>query len=161
GSASPTSPTMVRAVAERRLACVRLRAEGLSFREIGERLGLSHEAARQHVRVALRQRAREIADAADELRAGEAAKLHPAAGGSPPPGWAGGRRARAPWPNSRQRFAALLGLDLARPPEVTVSGPTMIVVDPFPADESAVVDGTTAEVLLALKAGDDVSANGP
>jgi hypothetical protein len=90
----------------------------VSFREIGERLGVSHEAARQHVRVALRQRAREIAEAADELRAGADARLDRAAEAVLPAVLAGELRAQETWLKNRQRFVALSGLDLARPPEV-------------------------------------------
>ncbi len=53
--------------AERRIQSVQLRAAGLSYRQIGAQLGVSHEQARQDVLAGLKAAHQELAEHAEEL----------------------------------------------------------------------------------------------
>ena len=127
---SPTSPARVLA-RERDLGALGLRARGLTFVEIGERLGVSKQTAHDAVQRGLALRTEEIRERADELRAAEAAKLDAAAQAIWPMVAAGDLRAQSVWLKNRSRYADLLGLDL-RPPDVNEVGPVFHVIDARP-----------------------------
>ena len=76
GRAAKDKPNKARITAtERRREALDLRRSGLSFEQIGERLGITRQAAYKHVSKALDKLAEESSDSADKLRALELERL--------------------------------------------------------------------------------------
>lgn len=144
-----TAKIPVRTV-DRDARALALRSRGLSFRAIGQELGVSHVAAQKCLRRALDRAAKQIAEHAPEVRAAEAAKLDEAAQAILPRVLEGDARAQDTWLRNRQRYASLLGLDL-RPPDVTVDQSQNVIVLPaWGEQQPQAVDGEARE----LEAGD-------
>jgi len=61
--------------AEHRDACLRLRARGYTYKEIGEELGFTRQNAHLHVKAALKELNEDIAEQAEEVRRVEDERL--------------------------------------------------------------------------------------
>jgi predicted transcriptional regulator len=122
-----------------------LRSRGLSFRAIGQELGISHVAAQKCLRRAIDRAVQEINENAPAVRAREAALLDEAARAILPKVMEGDVRAQDTLLRNRQRYAALLGLDL-KPPDVTVDASQNVIVLPAWGEQPPVVDGEAREL---------------
>lgn len=141
------SPTAVRRTqtTERQLQALELRVDGHSVPEIARRLGVHKTTAYVLIQRAVEARKVDISERADELRALEADKLDAAAKALWPRVKEGDARAQDTWLRNRQRYAALLGLDL-KPPDVTVDASQNVIVIPQWGETPATVDGEAREL---------------
>lgn len=145
---SPTAVQRTRAT-ERQLQALQLRLDGLALPEIARILGVRKQTAFEYLQRAVTARKLDILERGDELRAIEADKLDAAAKALWSKVKAGDPRAQDTWLRNRQRYAALLGLDL-KPPDVTVDQSQNVIVVPAwgeqPAQPAPDVEGEAREL---------------
>lgn len=91
--------------------CLELRRQGLTYRAIGERLGISHPAAYQHVKAALREIAEQSAETAEEIVNLELERIDRAMVGLDPKIADGDEKAVQAMVKLMDRRARYLGLD--------------------------------------------------
>jgi AcrR family transcriptional regulator len=140
---------------ENQLRCLELRADGKSMPEIARELGVTVPAVYRSLERALKARAVDISERADELRAFEAERLNAAAEKLWPRVKEGDPRAQDTWLRNRQRYAALLGLDL-KPPDVTIDASQQVIVVPAWGEQPQTVDGEARELGSG---GEDVTSD--
>jgi DNA-binding CsgD family transcriptional regulator len=122
---TPNRPRLVLARERDREALV-LRMEGLTFDEIGTRLGVSRESARKSVSRSLDLTRADIAEKAEELRAMEAEKLDAVSAVLWPKVQAGDLRATDRWLRARESYRRLTGIDLMKTTDT--GGPSTYIV---------------------------------
>jgi len=134
--------TMAAQFGARQVRALELLVDGRSLTEVAGELGVHRSTALNLVRRALEERKAQLID---DVRALEAARLDAAANHI----WArvreGDVRAQDTWLRNRQRYAALLGLDL-KPPDVTVDASQNVIVLPAWGEQPTVVDGEAREL---------------
>jgi DNA-binding CsgD family transcriptional regulator len=145
-SRSPTSVQRTRA-SERQLHVLARRADGASLPEIARELGMHVGGVYKSLQRALESRAAEITERTAIVRALEAERLEKAAEAIWPRVKEGDARAQDTWLRNRQRYAALLGLDL-KPPDVTVDASQNVIVLPAWGEQAPVVEGEATETGL-------------
>ena len=133
------------------LEATRLRARGLTFREVGAELAMSAPGAHKAVKRGLALIAEQTAEAAEELRARESATLDAMAEAFLPGALAGEERAAEVLLKIRSAYRELNDLDLLRAPED--SGHTYYVNTRLPWERGEVVDEEPAGELEAGEAG--------
>lgn len=130
--------------AVRQVRALELLVDGRNLTQVAEELGVGRPAALNLVRRALEERKAQLID---DVRALEASRLDAAANHIWPKVRAGDVRAQDTWLRNRQRYAALLGLDL-KPPDVTVDQSQNVIVLPAWGEQPSSVDGEATETGL-------------
>lgn len=117
----------------------------MTFEAIARELGIKAPSVHALVMRALQEDADVIEARRPELRALEQRRLDDAAQALWPRVKEGDARAQDTWLRNRQRYAALLGLDL-KPPDVTVDASQNVIVLPAWGEQPAQVDGEAREL---------------
>ncbi|APZ43848.1 hypothetical protein [Acidihalobacter ferrooxydans] len=115
----------------RRKEAVKLRLAGLSYRQIGDRLGISHVAALNHVRAVLDELRSETAETAEQIRRIELERLDCATALAMRMIDRGELAGIDRLIKIQERRARLLGLDAAERVDVSTQEiPTVIIAEP-------------------------------
>ena len=136
---------------ENALEATRLRARGLTFREIGAELAMSAPGAHKAVKRGLALIAEQIAEAAEELRARESATLDTMAEAFLPAALAGDPRSAEVLLKIRSAYRQLNDLDLERAPED--SGLVVNINTKLPPEAYELIDEDEPGELEAGEAG--------
>lgn len=130
---------------EREAQALAMRCRGATWRQVADELGCSTQAAYNALERALARAVVEITQRPHEMRAREAALLDELARALITKALDGDVRAQDTLLRNRQRYAALLGLDL-KPPDVTVDQSQNVIVLPAWGEAPATVDGQAREL---------------